>query len=160
MSNWLAHVKKTMKSNPGKALKDVLKLAKSTYTKGTAAVSKAVRASVKSAKKTTRSVRKTLKVGGKKHKKTSKVGGKKTYKSKTMKRGRKQKGGEAGDYNMSVNKAANDTYRKLMKGESVSEEEKANLRAEIYRTEIGDSDYSDTMIDQMPDKLRAIFRSS
>ena len=73
MSNWLAHVKKTMKSNPGKALKDVLKLAKSTYTKGTAAVGKAVRASVKSAKK----MRKTLKVGGKKHKKTTK--------SKTMK---------------------------------------------------------------------------
>jgi hypothetical protein len=77
MSNWLAHVKKTMKSNPGKALKDVLKMAKSTYTKGSAAVGKAVRASVKSAKKTTRSVRKTLRVGGKKHKKTAK--------SKTMK---------------------------------------------------------------------------
>ena len=75
MSNWLAHVKKTMKSNPGKALKDVLKMAKSTYTKGTAAVSKAVRASVKSAKKTTRSVRKTLKVGGKKHKKAKTMKG-------------------------------------------------------------------------------------
>jgi hypothetical protein len=71
MSNWLAHVKSTMKANPGKALKDVLKMAKSTYKKGTAAVSKAVRASVKSAKKTTRSVRKTLRVGGKKHKKTT-----------------------------------------------------------------------------------------
>ena len=71
MSNWLSHVKTTMKANPGKALKDVLKMAKSTYKKGTAAVSKAVRASVKSAKKTTRSVRKTLRVGGKKHKKTN-----------------------------------------------------------------------------------------
>lgn len=77
MSNWLAHVKSTMKANPGKALKDVLKMAKSTYKKGTAAVGKAVKASVKSAKKTTRSLRKTLKVGGKKSKKTTK--------SKTMK---------------------------------------------------------------------------
>lgn len=75
MSNWLAHVKSTMKANPGKALKDVLKLAKSTYKKGTAVVGKAVKASVKSAKKTTRSLRKTLKVGGKK-----------TKKSKTMKK--------------------------------------------------------------------------
>jgi len=89
MSNWLAHVKKTMKLNPGKALKDVLKMAKSTYTKGSAAVGKAVSASVKSAKK----MRKTLKVGGMKTlkvggKKMSKVGGKKhnkTAKSKTMK---------------------------------------------------------------------------
>jgi hypothetical protein len=73
MSNWLAHVKSTMKANPGKALKDVLKMAKSTYKKGTAAVGKAVRASVKSARKTTRSVRKTLRVGGgKKSKKTMK----------------------------------------------------------------------------------------
>ncbi len=71
MSNWLSHVKSTMKANPGKALKDILKMAKSTYKKGTAAVRKAVRASVKSAKKTTRSVRKTLRVGGKKHKKTN-----------------------------------------------------------------------------------------
>jgi hypothetical protein len=70
MTNWLTHVKSTMKANPGKALKDVLKLAKSTYKKGTAAVSKAVKASVKSTKKTTRSLRKTLRVGGKKHKKS------------------------------------------------------------------------------------------
>ena len=70
MSNWLAHVKSTMKANPGKALKDVLKMAKSTYKKGTAAVGKAVKASVKSAKKTTRSLRKTMRVGGKKSKKT------------------------------------------------------------------------------------------
>ena len=72
MSNWLAHVKSTMKANPGKALKDVLKMAKSTYKKGTAAVGKAVKASVKSAKKTTRSVRKTLRVGGGKKTKTMK----------------------------------------------------------------------------------------
>jgi hypothetical protein len=70
MSNWLAHVKSTMKANPGKALKDILKMAKSTYKKGSAAVGKAVKASVKSAKKTTRSVRKTLRVGGRKHKKS------------------------------------------------------------------------------------------
>lgn len=61
-----------MKANPGKALKDVLKMAKSSYKKGTAAIGKAVGASLKSAKKTTRSVRKTLRVGGKKHKKTMK----------------------------------------------------------------------------------------
>ncbi len=59
-----------MKANPGKALKDILKMAKSTYKKGSAAVGKAVKASVKSAKKTTRSVRKTLRVGGRKHKKS------------------------------------------------------------------------------------------
>ena len=149
MSNWLAHVKSTMKANPGKALKDVLKMAKSTYKKSANAVGKAVRASMKSAKKTTRSVRKTLKVGGKKHKKTAK-----------SKRGRKQKGGEAGDYNSSVNKEANDTYRKLMKGLSVTDEEKANLRSEIYRTEIGDSDYSNEIIDGMSPQLKSIFRSS
>lgn len=148
MTNWLSHVKSTMKANPGKALKDVLKIAKTSYKKGTAAVGKAVRASVKSAKKTTRSVRKSLRVGGRKHRKTK------------SKRGRKQRGGEAGDYNNSVNKAANDTYRKLMKGESVTEDEKANLRSEIYRTEIGDSEYVDAHIDQMPAQLKAIFRSS
>lgn len=33
MSDWLSHVKKTMKMNPGKPLKDVLKMAKKTYKK-------------------------------------------------------------------------------------------------------------------------------
>lgn len=33
---WMAHVKKTMRANPGKKLKDVLKMAKKTYHKGTA----------------------------------------------------------------------------------------------------------------------------
>jgi hypothetical protein len=33
---WMAHVKRTMRANPGKKLKDVLKLAKKTYKKGTA----------------------------------------------------------------------------------------------------------------------------
>ena len=70
MTNWLSHVKTTMKANPGKALKDVLKLAKSTYKKGTKAVGKAVKASLRSAKKTTRSLRKTLRVGGKNHNKS------------------------------------------------------------------------------------------
>lgn len=32
---WMAHVKKTMRANPGKKLKEVLKLAKKTYHKGT-----------------------------------------------------------------------------------------------------------------------------
>ena len=72
MSNWLSHVKSTMKANPGKALKDVLKMAKKTYKKSATAVGKAVRASMKSAKNTTSSVRKSLKVGGKKHNKTKK----------------------------------------------------------------------------------------
>ena len=33
MSAWLDHVKATLKANPGKALKDVLKLASKTYKK-------------------------------------------------------------------------------------------------------------------------------
>lgn len=32
---WMAHVKRTMRANPGKKLKDVLKMAKKTYKKGT-----------------------------------------------------------------------------------------------------------------------------
>lgn len=32
-SKWLSHVKKTMRANKGKSLKQVLKLAKKTYTK-------------------------------------------------------------------------------------------------------------------------------
>jgi hypothetical protein len=32
---WMAHVKRTMRANPGKKLKDVLKMAKNTYKKGT-----------------------------------------------------------------------------------------------------------------------------
>lgn len=32
-SKWLAHVKKTMKAHKGKSLKQVLKMAKKTYTK-------------------------------------------------------------------------------------------------------------------------------
>ena len=42
MSNWLDHVKKTMKLHPGKALKDVLKLASKTYKKTTSVVKYAV----------------------------------------------------------------------------------------------------------------------
>ena len=33
-SKWLAHVKKTMKAHKGKSLKQVLKMAKKTYSKG------------------------------------------------------------------------------------------------------------------------------
>lgn len=44
---WMAHVKKTMRANKGKSLKEVLKLAKKTYHKGT--------------KKTARKTRKTRK---------------------------------------------------------------------------------------------------
>lgn len=70
MTNWLSHVKKTMKMNKGKPLKEVLKIAKASYK----TVEKAVSASVKSAKKATKTVRKTLRVGGaKKHTKTQKM---------------------------------------------------------------------------------------
>lgn len=69
-TNWLTHVKKTMKLNRGKPLKDVLKIAKATYKKGSNVVGKAVKESIKSAKKTTKTIRKTLRMGGKKHKTT------------------------------------------------------------------------------------------
>lgn len=146
MSNWLAHVKSTMKANPGKALKDVLKLAKSSYKKGTAAVGKAVKASVKSTRKTTRSIRKSLRVGGKK-----------TKKSKTMKKRhhRKQKGGDPVN---DVDAKAKATYEKLMKNEPITVDEKAHLRNEIYRTYLdGYSDYADQVIAQMSPQLQEIF---
>lgn len=38
MSEWLKHVKKTMAENAGKPLKEVLKIAKSTYKKGSEVV--------------------------------------------------------------------------------------------------------------------------
>jgi hypothetical protein len=47
---WMAHVKKTMRANKGKKLKEVLKLAAKTYKKGTAK---------KTAKKTARKSRKS-----------------------------------------------------------------------------------------------------
>lgn len=40
-SKWLAHVKKTMRANKGKSLKQVLKMAKKTYKGGAAPLSPA-----------------------------------------------------------------------------------------------------------------------
>ena len=42
MSEWMNHVKATMRANPGTPLRDVLKIAKGTYKKGTATVKKTV----------------------------------------------------------------------------------------------------------------------
>lgn len=66
MSNWLKHVKETMKLHPGKPLKDVLKLAKGTYKKAEGVVKYAVT--------------------GKKSRKSSRKG---SRKAKTAKRARK-----------------------------------------------------------------------
>jgi HD superfamily phosphohydrolase len=131
-----------MKANPGKALKDVLKLAKSTYKKGTAAVGKAVKASVKSTKKTTRSIRKSLRVGGKKSKK-----------SKTMKY-RKQKGGNTDSY--VVTEETQDIYAKIMADQPITDEEKRRFKSEAYRQKI-DPDYADLIIDGLSPKVKAIF---
>lgn len=45
---WMAHVKKTMRANPGKKLKEVLKMAKKTYHKGTKKTARKTRKSRKS----------------------------------------------------------------------------------------------------------------
>ena len=45
---WMAHVKKTMRANKGKSLKEVLKLAKKTYHKGTKKTARNTRKSRKS----------------------------------------------------------------------------------------------------------------
>jgi hypothetical protein len=59
-SRWLSHVKKTMRANKGKSLKQVLKMAKKTY-KGGAALSPA-------------NVNETPKVGGRRTRKATKGG--------------------------------------------------------------------------------------
>ena len=41
MSEWMNHVKATMRANPGTPLRDVLKIAKGTYKKGVGTVKKA-----------------------------------------------------------------------------------------------------------------------
>ena len=65
MSNWLEHVKKTMKLHPGKPLKEVLKAAKATYKKAEGVAKYAV-----TGKKSRRHHKKSHK--GKKHHKTAK----------------------------------------------------------------------------------------
>lgn len=65
-SRWLSHVKKTMRANKGKSLKQVLKMAKKTY-KGGAALSPADYSGASSAPmKGGRKTRKSRK-GGRKH---------------------------------------------------------------------------------------------
>lgn len=78
MSAWLDHVKNTMKLHPGKALKDVLKIAKGTYKKGESVVEYAV---------TGKKARKTEKAKKSAKAKKSQKGGKKSR--KTVKKARK-----------------------------------------------------------------------
>ena len=64
-SKWLSHVKKTMRANKGKSLKQVLKMAKKTY-KGGAALSPAEYSGAAAPKTGGRKTRKSRK-GGRKH---------------------------------------------------------------------------------------------
>lgn len=73
MNIWLQHVKKTMKENPDKSLKDVLKMAKKTYKKMSSSMSKHKRKTSKHHK-------------GKRHDGTT----------RKIRRSRKQKGGDCG----------------------------------------------------------------
>ena len=70
MSAWLEHVKKTMKLNPGKQLKDVLKLAAKTYKKTKSTVKYAVTGKRKRTRrgKKSRRNRRHKSEKGKKHK--------------------------------------------------------------------------------------------
>jgi len=65
MSNWLDHVKKTMSVNPGKPLKDILKMAKKTYKKGASVASYAVSGKKATGRKSRKTGRKSKKVGRK-----------------------------------------------------------------------------------------------
>lgn len=76
MSNWLAHVKKTMSLNPGKPLKEVLKMAKATYKKGVSVGKYAVTG------KKTRTHRRKSKTGKKSAKKAHKKTAKKSRRSR------------------------------------------------------------------------------
>lgn len=82
MSNWLAHVKKTMSLNPGKPLKEVLKMAKATYKKGVSVGKYAVTG------KKSRTHRRKRKTGKKAHKKSVKKAHKKTAKKSRRSRRR------------------------------------------------------------------------
>ena len=63
-SAWLVHVKKTIRLNPGKPLKAVLKIAKKTYKKATPSVGK--KAARKTHRRRTRKASKSRKSRGKK----------------------------------------------------------------------------------------------
>lgn len=67
MSNWLNHVKKTMKLHPGKALKDVLKIASKTYKRSSRVVKYAVTGKKRTRKHRGKS-RKAKRKSAKKHK--------------------------------------------------------------------------------------------
>lgn len=78
MSAWLDHVKKTMKLNPTKSFKEVLKMAKKTYKKGASTVKYAITG--KKTKKVKKGKAKSVKKTSKKRKtKTSKKGGKRVH---------------------------------------------------------------------------------
>jgi len=82
MSNWLNHVKSVMKVNPGKPLKDVLKIAKSSYKSGVAVVSGASKSESKGVKRTGKTLKRALSV---------KVGGKRRVARKTARKSRKSR---------------------------------------------------------------------
>lgn len=86
MSAWLDHVKKTMKLNPSKSFKEVLKLAKKTYKKGASTVEYAI-----TGKKATKSRSKGKK--GNTAKKGKATRGKKVKRGKTSKRSKSSKKG-------------------------------------------------------------------
>jgi hypothetical protein len=73
---WQMHVKSTMAKNPGKSLKDCLKMASKTYSKSKSASSSVTKKS-KTSKKGTRKSRKTKTKKAKKGKKGKKTRGKK-----------------------------------------------------------------------------------
>ena len=84
MSAWLEHVKSTMKSMPGKPLKEVLKEAKRTYKKGVSVIKYAV-----TGKKSRRSHKSHKKSAKKAHKKSHKKSAKKSRKHSKKSRGKK-----------------------------------------------------------------------
>lgn len=83
MSAWLDHVKKTMKLNPTKSFKEVLKMAKKTYKKGASTVKYAITGKktkkVKKGKGKGKSVKKNSTKSKKRKSKTSKKGGKRVH---------------------------------------------------------------------------------
>ena len=86
MSAWLEHVKKTMKENKGKPLKEVLKLAKASYSSVKKAGEKALSVTKKIAKKTKSVVK--YAVTGKKSRKHGKKSRKQSKKSRRTRRRR------------------------------------------------------------------------
>ncbi len=85
MSAWLDHVKKTMKLNPGKKLKDVLKLAAKTYKKAKSTVKYAVTGKSKK----TRRGKKSRRVRRKSTKSTKGKKGKSKRRNKSSRRRRR-----------------------------------------------------------------------